>query len=388
MAKSKKIILHEGGSRSSKTYSILEFFILKAMEGEVFNITIARRVFKDTKSTILKDFEDLCETYKIPIYPQINYNRPEQRYQIKKGVFEFFGLDNAGKIHGKKQDYVWLNEVMEIDKKSFDQLEMRTTRQMILDFNPWDDTHWVFELEKRSDVGKIHSTMLDNPFLPETIINKIRSYEPTEENYRNGTADSYNWDVYGLGKKAKLQGVIFDDWDIVDSIPENADLLGYGLDFGYSVDPATLIAGYKYSNELYFDEVFYETGLNNQDICEKLEYNEIEKDSLIIGDSAEPKSIDEIYNAGFIGMQGAEKGADSIRFGINLLKKYKVHITKRSINIQNEARKYKWAEDRNGNRLKKPVDAFNHSMDAIRYLTTYSLRRFAETQLYEKNLFV
>ncbi len=197
------------------------------------------------------------------------------------------------------------------------------------------------------------------------------SYEPTPENIKQGTADNYMWEVYGLGKKARLEGVIFTNWDIVDSIPSEAKFIAYGMDFGYTNDPTTLIGLYMMDNELYFDELVYSTGMTNDDISLKLKELQIRNEE-IYADSAEPKSIEEISRRGFQ-VKPTKKGADSIKYGIDLLKGYKMHITKRSINLENELRKYKWAEDKTGKSLNSPVDANNDCIDACRYIAMMKL---------------
>jgi len=369
-----KVICHEGGSRSSKTWSIFQFLILKAQAGEKLTITIVRDKMTWIKSTLLLDFRDLVERYGIEISPEINVNRAEQVYNINGTEIAFFGLDYAEKLHGRTQDWFWINETMEVAKKHFDQLEMRTKQGAILDYNPYDDSHWVFDLQKRDDVCMIHSTMLDNPFLPLSIINKIKSYEPTLENIEQGTADNYMWEVYGLGKKARLQGAIFENWDVVEEIPSNAKFIGYGLDFGYTNDPSALVSLYTMNNELYWDELLYETGLLNEDIANKMEFLVPDKNLFIYADSSEPKSIEVIKRKGF-NIKPAQKGTDSIRFGIDFLRQYKMHITKRSIHLENELRKYKWAEDRAGKTLNVPIDANNHLCDSMRYVATMTLSR-------------
>jgi phage terminase large subunit len=375
-----KILCEEGGSRSSKTYSIFQFFILKALANEMKTLTIARSKLTWIKATLLKDFAEITESYGIPVYPTINPNRPEQIYYINGVEFAFFGLDYPQKLHGRKQDWVWLNEVMEIDRKSFDQLEMRTSGGIILDYNPSDDSHWVFDLQKRPDVTVIKSTMLDNPFLPESIIKKIKGYEPTEENIRNGTADSYMWEVYGLGNKARLEGAVFTNWDVVDEIPKDAKLKGLGLDFGYTNDPTALVELYIFNNEIYLNELIYQKGMLNSDIASSMEKLETSKSATIWADSSEPKSIDELVRYGF-DVKAVDKGPDSINYGIDIMKGYKIHITKRSINLENEFRKYKWAEDKNGRTLNKPIDAFNHGIDAARYAAMMLLGKKPEVTI-------
>lgn len=378
------IILLEGGSRSSKTWSIFQFFIIKALQGERFDVTISRAYLQLAKDTILEDLKEMWYMYDLPLTPDININRSTQKYNILNGEFLFWGLDKPRKAHGKKQKYAWMNEVMEIPNKAvLDQLEMRTTDLIIIDYNPSDDAHWVFDLKKRPDVKTLHSTMLDNPFLEEKIVNKIKGYEPTEENIKNGTADSYMWDVYGLGKPAKLKGVVFNNWEKVETIPEKAQFLGYGQDFGFTNDPATLIALYRYDGAVYWDELLYKKELTNDDLIKEYERLGVKRNELIIADSAEPKSIEEIRRANYrIG--GADKGRDSVRHGISLLKGYKMYVTERSVHLEQELRKYKWKEDKTGKPTQDPIDDFNHCIDAMRYIGSKVLRRNSDVQIRER----
>lgn len=389
-----KIILHEGGSRSSKTWSVLQFFILRALAGHEEVITIAREKMTWLKATILKDFFELVELYGLDVYPDLNDRRPEQTYYINGTEFSFFGADDSKKLHGRKQDWFWLNEAMEMIQKTFDQLEMRTKKGAILDYNPYDDLHWVFNLQKRPDVYTINSTMLDNPFLPDTIINKILGYEPTQENMEQGTADDYMWQVYGLGKKARLKGVIFEDWEAVDEIPEDAEDLGLGLDFGYSNDPAALVEIYKHNKTIYLNELLYEPELTNISIKEGQDSLDKRFKELNIGnrpitaDSSEPKSIDELSYAGW-NIEGAEKGPDSVKYGIDLMKGFKICYTRSSPNIDRESRRYKWAENRNGEPIRppRPIDDFNHLIDAARYRIMRVLGRKTEIKIFSGDIF-
>ena len=386
-----KVLCNQGGSRSSKTWSIFQILLLRALEGRKEVYTIGRQKLTWVKSTLLQDFKELTALYNIQVSPDINPNRPEQVYFVNGTEFAFFGMDHSEKVHGRKQDIFWLNEVMEIDKANFDQLEMRTTKLAILDYNPYDDTHWVFGLHKRKDVQVIKSTMLDNPFLAAMIRAKILGYRPKEANYESGTADPYMWDVYGLGKAAQLQGVIFKQWDILDAVPEDAKDLNFGLDFGFTNDPSTLIQVYKIDNTLILDELLYEKGLVNVTAIEGQRSLDDEFKSLAVGyreitaDSSEPKSIRELYNAGW-NIEGVEKGADSIKYGIDLMKKYKLAVTRRSINLQSELRKYKWTEDKNGKSLNIPIDDFNHAIDAARYRIMSKLGENFETKLYPASI--
>jgi len=369
-----KGLVEQGGSRSSKTTSIIQALLIKAQQEKGKVYTIVRDKLTWIKSTVLVDFAQLVEKYKLKVTPAINPNRAEQIYYINGNEFAFFGLDYPQKLHGRSQDVFWMNESMECSKSAFDQLEMRTREKFILDYNPSDDTHWVFDLHKRDDVVFHHSTMLDNPFLPQTIVDKIKSYEPTKRNIEMGTADSYMWEVYGLGNPARLQGVIFENWEECNVIPEGARQLGLGLDFGFSSDPCAVIDCYYYDKAIYLDELVYETKLTNQLLSSRMEGVGIVKGlDEIIADSAEPKSIEELSVMGW-NIKGAVKGADSVNFGIDLMRSHKIYITKSSVNLQMEFRRYKWAEDKIGNSLNKPIDGYNHGIDASRYLLTEKLK--------------
>ena len=377
------VICHEGGSRSSKTWSIFQFFLLKALKGENISVTIVRDRLTWIKSTLLKDFKDMCNMYEIEVKPNVNINRAEQEYEINGSEFAFFGLDYAEKLHGRRQDWFWINEVMEVKQKHFDQLEMRTNVGAILDYNPYNDNHWVFELPKRDGVKVIKSTMLDNDFLPDQIRRKILSYKPTKENIKKGTADNYMWQVYGLGIKSKLKGSVFTKWEEIDLIPDEAKFLGYGQDFGYANDPTALVALYKMDNELYWDQLIYEKGLTNKDIVEEYQRMRIPRNEEIFADSSEPKSIEEIQRAGY-NIKATKKGADSVMYGIDLLKQYKMYVTRRSTDLQNELRKYKYQEDKIGNIINKPVDAFNHGIDAMRYIGVMKLGKKPKIQFLDR----
>lgn len=370
-----KILCLEGGSRSSKTWSIFQYLMFDvALAGKKETLTIVRDKLTWIRSTLLKDFEEMTSMYGIKTTPEINLQRQDQVYKINGTEFGFFGLDYPQKLHGRKQHRFWINEaVPEASKMSFDQLEQRTEIGGFVDYNPIDDQHWIFDLQKRPDVKMLKSSWRDNPFLAQPIIDKLLSYEPTPENIAQGTADLYMWEVYGQGNKARLQGTIFNNWDIVEGVPEEAKFLGYGLDFGFTNDPTAMVGLYMMDNELYADEVLYQTGMTNQDIVKYLELLEIKRNDDIVGDSAEPKSIEEIYRSGF-NIYPAEKGIDSVKFGIDLLNSFKLHITRRSINLEMELRRYKYAEDKNGRSLNKPIDAFNHCFVGDTLITMGNLR--------------
>ncbi len=245
---------------------------------------------------------------------------------------------------------------------------MRTENKIFLDFNPDDEHIWVnTELEQKrkfdkEDVEVIVSSYKDNTFLPQSLVDEIEYLQETDEEF---------WKIYGLGEYGHITGLIFDT-NTCEGVPSNSTILGYGLDFGFSLDPTAMICVYKQDTNLYIKEILYETGLTNQDIAEKIK-DIVGKDEVIC-DSAEPKSIEELYRLG-INAKPAVKGKDSINYGINILKQYNLFITEDSLNLRKEFRSYKWAVDKNGNSTGKPIDKFNHGIDSCRYLVSLKMSK-------------
>jgi len=368
------LILLEGGSRSSKTWSIIQALILYG-----FNKNLRVSCFRDkstwTRETIWNDLQKNLEY--MGIFDPENVNKQNMDYRLGATMLEFRGLDDIARTRSRTQDITWINEALDVNKDMFDELEQRTNDFCILDYNPVLDQCWVYDLRKRSDVYWMHSTMLDNPFLPAKITAKIKGYEPTEENAQQGTVDKYKWQVYGLGKPARREGTVFTNWKECKEIHLNAKFLGYGLDFGYTNDPSACVAMYEYDHEIYLDEIFYETGLLNSDICDKFEAIGVTNEE-IVADSAEPKSIAEIHKNGYR-VKSCTKGKDSINYGIDLLKDRQVYFTERSNNLKQEFRNYIWLQDKDGKSLNKPIDKDNHLMDATRYIAMEKLRSKKET---------
>jgi phage terminase large subunit len=331
--------------------------------------SIVRKYSKTLSKTVMRDFEMVLDNNKL--WPFIKHNLTNKTYEYNGRMVEFIGADDQQKLRGSRRNILWCNEANELGYNSeFFQLLIRTEDKIFLDFNPDDENIWInTELEQKrffdkQDVDVIVSSYLDNTFLPESLIDEIEYLKQTDEQF---------WVVYGTGQYGKLTGRIFNNWGVVDQIPEDARLLGYGIDFGFSNDPTAIVAMYQQNGELWFDEVLYQKGMTNGDICNYLNKRGIDYYANIVCDSAEPKSIEEIYRYGFKGATSCVKGKDSINIGIDLLRQYKINVTCNSDNLIKEFKGYKWKVDKNGNNMNVPIDYLNHGIDSIRYISTNAL---------------
>ena len=269
------------------------------------------------------------------------------------------------KIRGRKRHILWLNEANEFRFEDWIQLSLRTTENIYLDFNPSDPYSWIYDnVMNRDDCTFIKSTYLDNPFLPEETIKEIERLKNLDSNY---------WKIYGLGDMAQPTETIFRQFEIANNVPTEATLIAIGMDFGYSNDPTAIVEVFKLNDNLYINELLYSKGLTNQDIAQKLRELGITRQTEIIADSAEPKSIEELHRQNF-NVKGAKKGADSINMGIDVLRRFKIHITKNSTNALNEFKYYKWLTDKNGHIVIKPAtNQQDHLLDACRYVALNKL---------------
>jgi phage terminase large subunit len=267
---------------------------------------------------------------------------------------EFKSYETSQGAKSGKRDYLFVNEAQGINFDVFNELHIRTKKQTFIDYNP-NAEFWVHEnLIGQPDVKLFISDHRHNPFVPQKIRDKIEALK-----YK----DLELFKVYARGLTGKIEGLVFRNFDVVDEIPLGAELIGIGMDFGFTNDPTTVIKVFKYNSELYMDELIYETNLTNSDIIKRLSSLGVTRQMPIIADSAEPKSIEDLNRAGFR-IEGANKGADSIRNSIDTLKQFKLNISRRSVNTIKEFRSYKWIDGKPN----IPIDAFNHSIDAIRYV--------------------
>lgn len=352
----KRIIIEQGGTRSGKTYNILLWIIFGyCMRNQGMVVTIARKTYPALRSTAMRDFINILKDY--GIYSEANHNKSNSEYVLNGNLVEFISLDQPTKVRGRKRDLLFINEANELYFEDWQQLVFRTTGKIILDYNPSDEYHWIYESVKTREDAEFHiTTYKDNPFLEPEIVKEIERLKNIDENY---------WKVYGLGQVGTAKSLIF-TINLIDTIPENAKFISYGLDFGFTNDPTALVKVYLHDTNLYVKELIYRTGMTNQDIAKELERLEVGRREEIYADKSEPKSIEEIYRMGW-NIKGADKPPGSVNLGIDMLRRYTINVTKDSLNVIKEARNYKYKEDKNGKILNEPTDAFNHTMDALRY---------------------
>lgn len=363
----KRIRIVQGGTSSSKTFSIIPLLISYAITEPDSEISIVAESIPHIKRGSLKDFIKIMRWTNN--WKDENFNKSDLKYQFDNGSFiEFFSADQPDRLRGARRDVLFINECNNINFDSYQQLAIRTQKFIYLDYNPTSE-FWVHtELENDNDSELIVLTYKDNEALSPSIVHEI---EKARDKARTSNYWLNWWTVYGLGKIGSLQGVVLSDWKMIDSVPSEAKYVGSGMDFGYTADPTTLVDVFQFNNEYIFDEVIYEPGLLNGAIATKAKAGIKRR---IFADSAEPKSIDEIYRLG-VNIRGADKGRDSIKFGLSLLQENPFRVTKSSLNIIKELRGYVWATDKTGKQLNEPIGHLNHAIDAMRYWAMMSINR-------------
>jgi len=355
-----KIIVEQGGTRSGKTYNILLFIIFKYCtkhSGKI--VTICRKTFPSLRATVLRDFLHILRDHQI--YREEYHNKSNSEYNLFGNLVEFTSLDQSQKIRGRKRDLLFINEANELYWEDWQQLIFRTQERIIIDFNPSDEYHWIYDkVIPREDCQFFKTTYLDNPFLEDSIREEIERLKDTDEQY---------WQIYGLGERSSSRRTIFRYVEI-NKVPSDAKLIAYGMDFGYTHDPTTLVSVYTLDYNLYIHEHLYRTQMTTNDINQFLRSENLLSNP-IYADSAEPRLISELRKMGH-NIHPSIKGRDSVNAGIDLLKRYKIHITSNSNNAIQEFRNYKWKEDKSGKLINIAEDLHNHIIDPCRY-ATYSI---------------
>jgi phage terminase large subunit len=347
----------QGGTAASKTYSILAVLINKAIQQPNLEISVVAESIPHLRRGALKDFLKILKWTNR--FNDEQFNKSLLTYNFKNGsVFEFFSADDSSKLRGARRDILYINECNNVTFESYNELSIRTKKEVFLDFNPANE-FWVHtELKDEPDADFIILTYKDNEALDNSIVQQI------EKNRDKAKTSSYWanwWRVYGLGEIGMLEGVIFSNWKQINQLPSDARLVGIGLDFGYTNDPTAAVEVYTWNGQRILNELVYRTGMINSDIAKILPDN-----VPIYADSSEPKSIEEIRRYGKT-IKGVTKGKDSINFGIQIMQSQEYLVTSNSTNLIKELRGYIWDTDKTGVRLNKPIDFNNHSIDGLRY---------------------
>lgn len=353
----KRVKIIQGGTSAGKTFGILPVLIDRAARTEGVEISVVAETIPHLRRGALKDFLKIMKW--TGRFFEDRFNKSLLRYEFANGsVIEFFSADDSSKLRGARRDILYINECNNVTFDSYNELAIRTRKEVFLDFNPAHE-FWVHkELKNEPDSDFLILTYKDNEALDQSIIDQI------EKNRDKAKTSSYWanwWKVYGEGQLGMLEGVVFSNWKTIDTIPSEAKLLGIGLDFGYTNDPTAIIEIYNYNGQRIVNEIVYQTGLLNTAIAKLLPKNVI-----VYADSSEPKSIDEIKRHG-ITIKGVTKGKDSINYGIDVIQRNEYLVTSNSQNLIKELRSYVWDTDKQGNRLNKPIDFNNHAIDAFRY---------------------
>lgn len=348
-----RFVINEGGSRSSKTYSLCQMVIVYCLQNPNKVVSIIRKTFPALRATVMRDFLEIIKD--LDIYEKTNHNMSENIYRFPNGsIVEFFSVDDEQKIRGRKRDIAWCNEANELFYDDFTQLNMRTETKLIFDYNPSDSSSWLYELPKDESI-LIKSTYKDNPFLPETIKRQIEDLKRTDEAL---------YQIYALGEKAISKSNIYSNWTFIKHRPAKFTSYVYGLDFGYN-HPTALMRVYWRDNDIFIEPVIYESYLTTTNLIEKMKILNVEENVEILADYSRPEIIQEMNNSGFNVLNAnkvVKKGIDNVKsFGV---------FCEEDQRIKKEYENYKWKKI-GDNITDEPIKLYDDAMDAVRYATTY-----------------
>jgi len=348
-----RFVINEGGSRSSKTYSLCQLVIIYCLQNNNKVVSIIRKTFPALRATVMRDFIEILK--EMNIYSVEDHNKSEHIYTFSNGsIVEFFSVDDEQKIRGRKRDIAWCNEANELYFDDFTQLNMRTENKLIFDYNPSESSSWLYELPQEESI-LIKSTYKDNPFLPNSIRLQIEDLKRTDEAL---------YQIYALGEKAISKSNIYSNWTFIPHRPARFVNYVYGLDFGYN-HPTALMRVYWCDNDIYIEPVIYESYLTTPMLIDRMQSFNIEKTITIVADYARPEIIAELNNAGY-DVQNANK---VVKKGIDNIKTFGVFCQDDKA-IKKEYENYKWKKI--GDMITdEPVKMWDDAMDAIRYATTH-----------------
>jgi len=356
----KRINVFQGSSRASKTYNILIYFVYKLLNENNKILSIVRKTLPALKGSVLRDLKEILIMY--DVYDPDRWHQADGYYQIGTNIIEWFSIDDETKVRGRKRDYLFINEATEVSYDEYIQLVLRTSDMIVMDLNPSLWQSWIYDLENREDTKYNIITYKDNPFLPQAQKEEIEKLKERDPNL---------WRIFGLGLKGMPTKMVFTHQQLYYDLPQDAKLLGYGIDWGYS-DPSTLVAVYKNDSGIYVEEKLYLRNITIPDFIYKIKDLGINLTDDFIADSANPQAIEELRR-NHINCKPVRK--NSILHGIDLIKRNNFFININSLNLQTELQSYIWKTDKNNNNLDEPVDSSNHLIDGIRYVLEMKLGR-------------
>ena len=362
----------QGGTSAGKTFNVLPILMDYCIKNTMTECSVVAESVPHLRRGAMRDFKKIMKV--TGRWIESNWAASTNTYTFSNGSYiEFFSADDDSKLRGARRDVLYMNEANNMTFHAYTELVSRTKQFTYLDWNPTNEFWFHQDVQGGKGVDFLVINYLDNEAIPESALDFILSAKD-----RSKTSPFWaNWyKVYGLGQLGSLEGAVFSNWKQIETIPNDAYLVGSGMDFGYTNDPTTLVTCYLWEGKLIVDQKIYSTGLLNSDI-----YREAAKHrtGMIYADSAEPKSIAELRRMG-LSITATKKGRDSIVNGIALLQEYDILVTKTSTDLVKELRNYRWDRDKEGTALNKPIDDFNHGLDALRYLALMRLtkkRRFS-----------
>lgn len=346
----------QGSARSGKTYNVMIWLILYALRVPHIKISVVRATLPALKGSVLEDFNTIM--HQLGVYNDRHFNKTDLVYWFRScSTIEFFSASDEQRLRGRKRDILFVNEANELSAIQFQQLKMRTSRLTIIDYNPsFTEEHWIAK-DFNCDPRTYHfvSTYKDNPFLEQTIIDEIESLQ-----HKNSSL----WQIFGEGKMAQIEGLVFTNVETIDTLPDHIKRTFLGIDFGFTNDPTAIVEVAYDRQALYISEVCYRTQMLQQDIIRELKQHPRTK---VISESADPRLIEEIYRAG-IDIHAVKKYPGSIEAGVAWMLQHPIRVTVHSNNVLKELHNYVYSQDKEGKLLNTPVDAYNHAIDATRYV--------------------
>lgn len=348
----KRFIINQGGSRSSKSFSVCQLAVVIALKKPNSVISIIRKTFPSLRASIMRDFFEVLQSFNL--YDPKRHNKTEHTYTFTNGtIIEFFSVDDEQKVRGRKRDYCIVDEANQIWEEDFFQLNLRTTQKFIFMYNPSERSSWLYDLPKDNSI-MIKSTYKDNPFLDKSIIAEIESLKEKDEAL---------YTIFALGERAITRENIYSNWQWLDERPERFKEYVLGIDYGFN-HPTALVKVWFYEDEVFVEELIYESNLTSADIIELLKNLAITYKDTIIAEVARPEINEELRRANFT-IIDADK---NVKGGINDLRKKKVYTNGK--NIWKEYENYSWKKI-NGQMTDEPVKVLDDAMDAVRYANRY-----------------